>query len=110
MNESDLRSRSSSSSREPFGFLANIVGSRSAPGINSAAGLESRRRNPRAAPLLFGIILLGIGGTAAMAAQTGLSLVQSASIWLLVCAALMLGFLIDRARSAPSSGRRGSNG
>ena len=59
---------------------------------------------------MFGIVLLGIGGTAAMAVQTGLSLVQSASIWLLVCAVLMLGFLIDRARSAPSTGRRGPNG
>ncbi len=70
---------------------------------------ESRRRPPNAAALLFGIILLGIGGTAAMAAQTGLSLLQSASIWLLVCAAMMLGFLVDRARSTPSSGSGGPN-
>jgi hypothetical protein len=49
--------------------------------------------------MVFGLVLIGVGATAAMAAQTGLSLSQSASIWLLACAAVLLGFLIDQART-----------
>lgn len=61
--------------------------------------MSENERRPRTGPLFFGLVLLGLGATAAMAAQTGLSLVQSASIWVLVCSALMLSFLVDRARS-----------
>jgi len=53
--------------------------------------------------MIFGLALIGVGATAAMAAQTGLSLAQSTSIWTLVCAALLLSFLIDRARNAARS-------
>ncbi len=53
---------------------------------------------PRPATLLFGILLIGLGGTAAVAAQTAFSLAQSASIWVLICAALTLFFLILRAQ------------
>ncbi len=54
----------------------------------------------RRAPMVFGLLLIGLGATAAMASQTGLTLAQSASIWILVCAALLLSFLIDRARTS----------
>ncbi|MEM7272855.1 MAG: hypothetical protein AAF547_07240 [Actinomycetota bacterium] len=57
-------------------------------------------RTPRTSVLLFGLLLIGIGGTSALAAQTGLSTVQSASILLLVCGAVLLSFLIDRTRAA----------
>lgn len=50
--------------------------------------------------MVFGLLLIGVGATSAMSAQTGLSFAQSASIWTLVCAAVLLGFLIDRSRVA----------
>ena len=64
---------------------------------------HQERRIARRAPMIFGLALIGVGATAAMAAQTGLSLAQSTSIWTLVCAALLLSFLIDRARNAARS-------
>lgn len=56
----------------------------------------------RRGPMILGIVLIGIGATAAMTAQTGLSFAQSASICLLACAVILLSFLIDRARSTTS--------
>lgn len=65
---------------------------------------ENQGRAPaRRAPMLFGLLCVGLGATAAMAAQTGLSFAQSASIWTLVCSAILLSFLIDRARTAARS-------
>jgi hypothetical protein len=52
--------------------------------------------------MMFGVILVGIGSTAALAVQTGLSLAQAASICILACAVILLSFLIDRARAAPA--------
>lgn len=48
----------------------------------------------RTQPFLFGVALIGLGSTAALAAQTGLSLAQSASISILVCSTVILVFLI----------------
>ena len=67
------------------------------------AGGEStakpRSTTVRRAPMVFGLILIGVGATAAMSAQTGLSLAQSASIWTLACATVLLVFLISSARA-----------
>lgn len=54
---------------------------------------------PRPAPLLFGVLLIGLGGTAAFAAQSWFSLAQAASVWTLFCAIVLLGFFLSRARS-----------
>lgn len=62
----------------------------------------SHSRRARPAPMMFGVILVGIGSTAALAVQTGLSLAQAASICILACAVILLSFLIDRARAAPA--------
>lgn len=59
------------------------------------------RQSPRSGALVFGMLLVGLGGTVATAAQTAFSVAQSASIWILVCAAVVLAFLIGRARSRP---------
>ncbi len=67
--------------------------------MSTEAKQPTTRMLPRRAPMLFGLLLIGLGATAAMASQTGLSLAQSASIWILVCAAILLSFLIDRART-----------
>lgn len=58
----------------------------------------------RTAPLVFGMVLVGLGGTVATAAQTDLSLGQSGSIWLLICAVVILGFLIARTRTETANG------
>ncbi|MGH1489521.1 MAG: hypothetical protein ACRBK7_09040 [Acidimicrobiales bacterium] len=54
------------------------------------------KQRPRTGAFLFGVLLIGVGSSTALAAQTPLSLAQTASICLLVCAAAALGFLITR--------------
>lgn len=61
------------------------------------------KREPRTGVLVFGLLLIGIGGTSALAAQTGLSLAQAGSIMLLTCAAILFSFLVDRARGGNQS-------
>ncbi|MGI9595067.1 MAG: hypothetical protein ACR2QK_02840 [Acidimicrobiales bacterium] len=65
--------------------------------MTSAEVGQGPRSRPTTAPILFGVALIGLGGTAAIAAQTAFTLAQSASIWLLVCAGVTLVFLIGRA-------------
>lgn len=67
-------------------------------------------RQPRTGPLVFGLLLVGLGGTAALAAQTGLSVVQAASIMLFSCTAVLLSILLDRTRSNGSMGPGPSRG
>ncbi len=55
-------------------------------------------RRPKTKTLVFGLFLIGLGGTSALAAQTGLSVVQAGSIMLFTCAAILFSFLVDRAR------------
>lgn len=55
-------------------------------------------RQAKTKTLVFGLFLIGIGGTSALAAQTGLSVVQAGSIMLFTCAAILFSFLVDRAR------------
>ncbi len=52
----------------------------------------------RPGPLLFGIVLIGLGGTAAFAAQSWFTLAQAASVWTLVCAIMLLVFFISRSK------------
>lgn len=64
------------------------------------AGQAPQRPRARTGPFLFGMILIGVGGAAAIAAQTALTLGQSGSILLLTCAVLALGFLVFRSSRA----------
>lgn len=56
-------------------------------------------RRAKTKTLVFGLFLIGVGGTSALAAQTGLSVAQASSIMLFACAAVLFSFLVDRARS-----------
>lgn len=56
-------------------------------------------RQPRTGTVVFGLGLIGLGGTAALAAQTGLSIIQAGSIMLFTCAAILFSFLVDRTRN-----------
>lgn len=57
----------------------------------------ARSPGPRTGSFLFGLMLIGVGMAAALAAQTGLTIAQSSSILLLACAATALMFLIIKA-------------
>lgn len=56
-------------------------------------------RGPRTFPLLVGLILIGVGGATASAAQTGTSARQAGSIWLLLCSIALVVLLARRARA-----------
>jgi hypothetical protein len=57
----------------------------------------------RSGPFLFGLFLIGLGTSSALAAQTGLTMAQSGSILLAACAAVALIFLIIRSSRGRSS-------
>lgn len=56
----------------------------------------------RRGPMALGLALVGIGATAALAAQTGLSFSQAGSICLLLTAVMLLLFLVARAQGTQS--------
>lgn len=60
----------------------------------------------RRGPMALGLALLGIGATSALAAQTGLSFAQAGSICLLVCAVMLLLFLVARAQGTQNPAER----